>query len=866
MAINLDGAVSGKTLDKLNNKDNRPDTEAGFEDGLDFGDLFDDIGDDFGSGSSGGGLSGDNFGSDPYGGGVGFGSGSGDGPSGLGQGGNEQGGGLNFGTLGIPNVGGQQPQAKQPPKKDAWDMAAEFSVDAIKASGHIAKDMMVSLKTKNFDDFGSLAVDWLIIGGIMAAFGVVLLVVSKLSAIAQLSPFGWDLIISGGLTLGVGGFSLGASAMGLLSGGEPTEKLASMKDIETEVNGMVFDDVTLDDCYDELLEDFLNDDEDEVLTPSDDFSGFGETSSSDFGGFGEFESSPVEEEPERYSGGDKLDGIIENAPRVDRKFLVENLGSFFPKNAHGFSEKTVLTPGNSEYDTVRALTLQAVADAAKVDLSELDVDVISISSSMFCYVITVERVKGLSKTDDIKREVEGYFREDSEDVSVSAAVTIEHGNYKIVLTKGATDIVTIGDCLELDEVKQFFLNTKNALPFIAGIDQYGNPVLADGRHYATMMVAGKPRSGKSWYIFGIITPMMAFNTPEDVQFLLIDPKKSTLFSQVALMPHVIGLHDDSNVIQVFNEVIFTEGERRKELLKQHKCDNIWDLRNRKKIKLPVLFLVIDEFMTLKANLESNGTYKEFEDLMNMLITQLPFVGIHLMFIPHRAQGVVTKTTRSMIMFSAAVRADNEIVKETLDEKKWERPLTKPGDTALKLSDTGVSKYIRGAAVTLEDEDNSALINDLARAWYKMGVDIPDMTHLKNCYNRDENEIADELGINASDVTRVQYSGTSNNSSYGYSDSTGISSNSSRDKASSTVKAGEFSWDADIFEGDDGSGSIAREAGSGNRDSVAGLYDDDEDIDESWRQEVEQQLRKEQDEEEGWIGEVSSKALWESEDW
>lgn len=857
MAINIGDAVSQKTLDKLNSKDNKPDTAAGFEDGLDFGDLFDDLDDGFGGSSSGGGI--DSFGEDSFGGGNGGLNGNGNGGFGGNGGLAGDGFGGGFGSINI-NRGGQQQAPQAPPKKDAFDMVSDFTIDSIKSSGVLAKEMMKSIKTKNFDDFGSIATDWAYTGVGVGVLGAILMVVAKVSGIPQIGDLGFTSIIAGIFTLGAGVGGLGLSALGILSSGEPTEKLSDMKDIEVETAGMTFDDDALTSCYEDLLDDFLGDD-------GSSSSGFGDSSGSDsFGGFGGFDSSEHsssyssfdddDDEKDAFSNEERIANLMENAPRIDRKFLVNNLADFFPLNAKGFCDKETLEPGSSEYDNVRALVLQAIADAAKIDLSELEGDVISITSSMFCYVIVAERVRGLSKTDEIKREVESYFREDSEDVSVSATVTIEHGNYKIVLTKGATDIITIGDCLALPEVKEYFLNTKNALPFIAGIDQYGNPVLADGRHYATMMVAGKPRSGKSWYILGIVTPMMAFNTPEDVMFLFIDPKKSTLFYELACMPHVIGLHDDSNVIQLFQEIIYEEGERRKEILRQNKCDNIWDLRNRKKVKLPVLFVVIDEFMTLKANLESNGTYKEFEDLMNMLITQLPFVGINLMFIPHRAQGVVTKTTRAMIMFSAAVRADNEIIKETLDEKKWDRPLTKPGDTALKLSDTGVSKYVRGAAVTLEDETNSILIEDLARAWYKMGVDIPDMTHLKHCYARDEADIADTLGINTSDVTHVQYSTASKKEHEVQVDtsSRGMESHFNDDDGSDLFDSnGEFKWDD--------TEDVEVDTPNGNMDT-----EDDIEIDPDWRERVEQENSGSSDGDDGWLEDVSASKLWESEDW
>ena len=36
-------------------------------------------------------------------------------------------------------------------------------------------------------------------------------------------------------------------------------------------------------------------------------------------------------------------------------------------------------------------------------------------------------------------------------------------------------------------------------------------LLADAKYYDTMLIAGKPRSGKSWYVLSILMSLMLFN-------------------------------------------------------------------------------------------------------------------------------------------------------------------------------------------------------------------------------------------------------------------------------------------------------------------------------------------------------------------
>ena len=805
MPINLEGAVSDKTKEALSQKDNKPDTESGFENGLDFGGFdsfggdssggggggfgdFGDFGDfggdlgDFGGGSSSGGSS------DGTSGGNAFGSGGstpGFGSSGFGGFGTDPfgSGGGGFGQTGFGMGQTQQPVQAKP---DLFDMATDFATESLKAGGGLAKDMLKSLKTKNFDDFGSVMSDWIIGAGVLGILGIALRIIGGAASIGGLSRIGINLLVGGGISLGCGLIGLGISTFGMLTRGAPTEKLADMKDIPLDnsvtggfdgsLGGGSGDFDLFGDEMDSLMNDYLSDLATEdfgtstTTTEPAPATSTQSTSAWDMWGSSGSDASASSDAivDSTMSNDEKIAALSSNAPRIDRKFLVENLGTFYEQNAKGFSESTELSPGTTEYDNIRALTLQAIAEAAKVKLAELETDVVSISSSMYSYVIKVDRLRGLTKTDPIKEEMESFFREDANDVGVSATVTIERGYYKIVLTKGVKDIVTVGDCLQVDSVRKYFLDEDNELPFIAGINQFGEPVMANARNYPSMMVVGRPRSGKSWYLNSVIMALTSFNTPEDINFIIIDPKDSELFRTISTLPHVLGLHK-GDYLKIFNEVIYEEGERRKQILHDNSAENIWDLRNIRHVKLPVLFILIDEFMTLKGQLEQQGLYKEFEELFNMAITQLPFVGIHIMFIPHRAQGVLNKTARAQVFYSAAIRASNEIVKETLDCKKWDRPLVNAGDTALQMSDVGVEQYVRAAAISTSDTKNAILIKDIAKAWYKMGVDIPKYPTLPFTYNRDEAEIAQLLGLNASDITHVQYdsehkySGTSRSS-------------------------------------------------------------------------------------------------------
>ena len=760
MGLDLTGSVSQSTLDKVNNRGNKPEAEPGFENGVEIDAVFDDLdlgyssGDNiFGSGDIFGENGGNLFGNNAFGNAAG----------------NSFGDGGVFG--GVPNALGQPQQQQQTvtPKRDMFDDLSDTAVDALKASGGILKSMSKSIFTKNLDDFGSLASSWCVNGIVCTISGIALKIIAYMSKLNGINELASMFIGAGIIGTGVGVMSVGISALGILQKGAPTKKLAEISDthniaLEELNNNFEGLDMTEDDLDDEsaaVLDDFLNgafdDDnnsvEDSIFSSGSDIDIFGENDGMECGDLDNTEDCY---ESSKSKNDALLDALPTNVPKVDRRFLLREMAPFFATNTDGFESVEKLNPEDEEYQIISALVIQSMAATAKKKIEEIDSEIDSVTKSLYCIVVRATRCAGINKTDEFARELESFFRKDSNDIGVVADVVIERGMYKITITTGETAIVTVGDCLKLEKVYSYFSDNDNELPFVAGIDQYGEPLLANGKNYTTMMIVGKQRSGKSWYVNSVIVPMMAFNTPEDVEFVIIDPKKSNLFKTIACLPHVVGLHSGENTMELLNEIVNNEGERRKEILSANRCDTLWDLRKRKHIKIPAIYIVIDEYMTLMGILKQKGMDKDFEEMFNIIITQLPFVGIHILFVPHRAQGVVDRTARAMIMFSVAVRTDKEIVKETLDEKKWERPLTKVGDAAIKLADIGVSRYIRGIAIATSDADSMELIEDLARAWYRIGADIPDNSGLGCCVNRDEDVIADILGINDNNTIRLQY--------------------------------------------------------------------------------------------------------------
>lgn len=733
---NITGSISDEERQQTFNRMNPSEYEEGFEpssdtsggDGASTGDTSSSGTDDF-----------DSMSSDIFGNSSSLFDENSSGGQADGNGANAWGGANLNGTFG---QAAQQQQAKP----DSMDKAMEAGAEGLVALGHIVMDLFKSAGSRSLDDWALLGDRCLKIGVVIAVLGVISWVVGIFSGLGMLKfiKLPSTFIMWGGLTLACGLACLAAMTLLKTKNGDFSTE-STIDDIPNAVD--TFEDTaesfssdemdSLDDDIDSLLDDILNSQDEDL----------GDTASNS--------SSGIEQAPIQAVDTEEVINSLSEVPMLGRKFLVDNLMGFFPQNTPNFAKMESVEVNSDEWLSISTYLLSAIASACNKPEDDIRLTVKKIESTMFCYRITFIRHISFKKTNPevLQAEIANYFKSDEDDNTVTAQLKVVGGDYICILSKGESAVITMGDCFQSKEVKDFYLNEKNRLPFILGVDELGKVWMEDAGIFPSIMIAGIARSGKSWYVNSFLLSLAAFNTPETVQFLVIDPKGSFLFKAIGFLPHTCGVHTHENVLGILDDILNKEAPRRKQILLDHRCDTIWELRKKTNIQLPFLYIVIDEVMTVIKSLSQDGRDKEFANVLIQIITQLPSLGIGILIVPHRAQGVVDKTTRSQMQFRAAVRATDDVIKETLDIPKWDRPLTKPGDIALTSSNMRKAIYVRGTGVTLSDEDNIVLISQLSRAYYKMGVEIPDMTTIGCGYNRDMGNIKRELQLTVTPKTQ-----------------------------------------------------------------------------------------------------------------
>lgn len=248
---------------------------------------------------------------------------------------------------------------------------------------------------------------------------------------------------------------------------------------------------------------------------------------------------------------------------------------------------------------------------------------------------------------------------------------------------------------------------KNNLPplqALVGVDTEGVPRTYDLATAPHILTAGTTGSGKSVGINMIYLSVILHNTPDEVQFIIIDPKK-TEFTPYKRSPYLYTdvITDMDGAKNAFNAVV-TEMERRNSLFEKIGVRNLhtYNQKVSPDKREPYLILIADEVADL---IMTNGD--EVEDSMQRLGQKARSAGIliHIATQTPRAdiiKGKIKANLPSQIVYKVANNIESDIA---IGESGAERLLGK-GDTYVKWSDN--PSLVRVQGVFLTDEN----INDI----------------------------------------------------------------------------------------------------------------------------------------------------------
>ena len=183
-----------------------------------------------------------------------------------------------------------------------------------------------------------------------------------------------------------------------------------------------------------------------------------------------------------------------------------------------------------------------------------------------------------------------------------------------------------------------FILSKSPCSFALGKELNGVTDICAVNKMPHVLIAGSTGSGKSVCLNSLILSILFKSSPEDVKFILIDPKRVE-FSIYAGLPHLVMPDIISEPKKADNALAWAvrEMEKRYDALAEHRVRNIeeynsmQDVKDRYLPKMPYIIIIMDEF----ADIMQSPDCKDIEGKVIRLAAKARAAGIHLVLATQR---------------------------------------------------------------------------------------------------------------------------------------------------------------------------------------------------------------------------------------
>ncbi|EII4193659.1 DNA translocase FtsK [Salmonella enterica] len=282
----------------------------------------------------------------------------------------------------------------------------------------------------------------------------------------------------------------------------------------------------------------------------------------------------------------------------------------------------------------------------------------------------------------------------------------------------------------LDNAK--FRENPSPLTVVLGKDIAGDPVVADLAKMPHLLVAGTTGSGKSVGVNAMILSMLYKAQPEDVRFIMIDPKMLEL-SVYEGIPHLLtevvtDMKDAANALRwsvnemerryklmsalgVRNRAGYNEKIAEAARMGRPIPDPYWkpgdsmDVQHPVLEKLPYIVVLVDEFADLMMTVG-----KKVEELIARLAQKARAAGIHLVLATQRPSvDVITGLIKANIPTRIAFTVSSKIDSRTILDQGGAESLLGMGDMLYSGPNSTMPVRVHGAFV--RDQEVHAVVQD-----------------------------------------------------------------------------------------------------------------------------------------------------------
>lgn len=274
------------------------------------------------------------------------------------------------------------------------------------------------------------------------------------------------------------------------------------------------------------------------------------------------------------------------------------------------------------------------------------------------------------------------------------------------------------------------INTPLALAL--GQDISGNPIIKDLRRMPHLLVAGTTGSGKSVAINTMIVSILYKANPDEVRFIMIDPKilELSIYSNI---PHILNkvvteVKDVDKTLQwcvqemerryqlmaifgvrnlenynYYVEQLYSEKCKKDDLIEKLNSISIINFGKKFK-KLPYIVIIVDEFSDLMI-----VSTKKIEELIIRLTQKARAAGIHLILATQRPSvNVITGLIKANIPARIAFTVSSKIDSHTIIGQSGAESLLGMGDMLYLSPNSSIPIRIHGACI--QDKEIYGVVN------------------------------------------------------------------------------------------------------------------------------------------------------------
>ena len=324
--------------------------------------------------------------------------------------------------------------------------------------------------------------------------------------------------------------------------------------------------------------------------------------------------------------------------------------------------------------------------------------------------------KILSLQDDLAMALKAQSIRIQAPIPGKDVVGIEIPNEKV-------ETIYLREILESD----IFKKAKSPLTIAIGKDIVGTPFVTDLKKLPHLLIAGTTGSGKSVGINAMILSLLYRNSPDELKFLMIDPKmlEFSIFNDI---PHLLTpvITEPKKAIMALNSMV-KEMERRYKLMSKARVKNIegYNQKVSPEEKMPYIVIIIDELADLMM---TSG--KDVEYSIARLAQMARASGIHLIVATQRPSvdvvtGLIKANLPSRISFKVGQKIDSKVILDQFGAEsllgRGDMLFTPPGITGLIrlhapfTNEEEIEKVVEYLKSQRNADYNTMIINTLEEA-------------------------------------------------------------------------------------------------------------------------------------------------------